>query len=791
MIETCRPAPIPEDVAHVAVPAAHLVECSRPVDFFQEAFVTECPSADLISNFAPQELFTPETLETSGQDVVSHSGKVDFVESQTPISFNSSPLPELSYSQLLIPLASLATLLQGSTESNSRVDKSIVTPDSPCRICKSSHRPPARQNDHTSDERELGPSDNGDNKKRRRHISTIRRRICSTYTLWKFDKLKLRCTEKPHYTKANNLSQSLAGGSAQGKSPDVSASQDIALRWESESGYDTRLMEALTNALPSWASASSTEQIGESSRKNEPPLSIAARTQTGEMSSRLCPEDGVSNEQSATEQSAAATERITTASCSNGNLWKQPTSGENGRSCFVSDQQQWRGVERAKSSKLFKKRRWPTMTSLRCRRRGRQLHFSTNFETDQQSSRISPPTHSSILILNAPSSSCVNVVLNLKLISTTSADVGQLPSSSRISTFLPRCNKVCFWSGCQKRPPSPTVPSLPLYNKCSYSHYPWKYTRWRHPVTSSYPQTPERSRSPDREPSPTAKSSSSFHCVNSLPSNPSNENCRSSGDTKSYRSQCDVLGCGDDVSWTAKAFFLLVSSPILLLLHFFCQKLHRLLPKYYTTLSYGDRIFPTTKSFISLVNLSHTIESDTSVTFVHGENHSKSTEALRTSDSAPRSTHGVLPSSTESKPFPTSVHTHSKSPVKSAVHPKTTRLKHRYDCLRSWFYFLLVLAVFLPTDTEAIFHPKPLRFVRSAATHAENYNSSIRPRGPICQSTDVRNSVVNLNFLNGCKVIEGFLQIFVEGDSPEDWADYSFPDLVEVTDYVFCIGIPA
>ncbi|XP_026678999.1 insulin-like growth factor 1 receptor, partial [Diaphorina citri] len=55
---------------------------------------------------------------------------------------------------------------------------------------------------------------------------------------------------------------------------------------------------------------------------------------------------------------------------------------------------------------------------------------------------------------------------------------------------------------------------------------------------------------------------------------------------------------------------------------------------------------------------------------------------------------------------------------------------------------------------------------------------------PVCQSIDVRNSVTNLDFLRDCVVIEGFLQIFVEGGSPEDWAQYSFPDLVEVTDYV-------
>ncbi|KAI5693091.1 hypothetical protein M8J76_016933 [Diaphorina citri] len=112
----------------------------------------------------------------------------------------------------------------------------------------------------------------------------------------------------------------------------------------------------------------------------------------------------------------------------------------------------------------------------------------------------------------------------------------------------------------------------------------------------------------------------------------------------------------------------------------------------------------------------------------------------------------------------------------------STRLKTN-AFLRSFLLLAMVFVCCVSFEVTAEFSPSLQRLQRSATTDGE-YGNHTRTRGPICQSIDVRNSVTNLDFLRDCVVIEGFLQIFVEGGSPEDWAQYSFPDLVEVTDYV-------
>lgn len=55
----------------------------------------------------------------------------------------------------------------------------------------------------------------------------------------------------------------------------------------------------------------------------------------------------------------------------------------------------------------------------------------------------------------------------------------------------------------------------------------------------------------------------------------------------------------------------------------------------------------------------------------------------------------------------------------------------------------------------------------------------------VCSSMDLRNSVTELNKLENCTVIEGNLQILLIDHA--DWSqykEYSFPDLVEITDYL-------
>ncbi|BES93780.1 tyrosine-protein kinase receptor [Nesidiocoris tenuis] len=54
-----------------------------------------------------------------------------------------------------------------------------------------------------------------------------------------------------------------------------------------------------------------------------------------------------------------------------------------------------------------------------------------------------------------------------------------------------------------------------------------------------------------------------------------------------------------------------------------------------------------------------------------------------------------------------------------------------------------------------------------------------------CHSMDVRNHVNNIKQLEGCHVIEGFLQVvLIDNAKEEHFANYTFPELREVTEYV-------
>ncbi|XP_052240273.1 insulin-like peptide receptor isoform X2 [Dreissena polymorpha] len=55
----------------------------------------------------------------------------------------------------------------------------------------------------------------------------------------------------------------------------------------------------------------------------------------------------------------------------------------------------------------------------------------------------------------------------------------------------------------------------------------------------------------------------------------------------------------------------------------------------------------------------------------------------------------------------------------------------------------------------------------------------------ICNSKDIRNSVVNLQYLQNCTVIEGNLTILlIDSNSMDDYNKYSFPNLVEITEFL-------
>uniref|UniRef100_A0A336M6T9 Tyrosine-protein kinase receptor n=1 Tax=Culicoides sonorensis TaxID=179676 RepID=A0A336M6T9_CULSO len=64
-------------------------------------------------------------------------------------------------------------------------------------------------------------------------------------------------------------------------------------------------------------------------------------------------------------------------------------------------------------------------------------------------------------------------------------------------------------------------------------------------------------------------------------------------------------------------------------------------------------------------------------------------------------------------------------------------------------------------------------------------NSNVTAEPGVCHSVDIRNKPENLKILENCTVIEGFLQILlIDQYDTSAFENYSFPKLVEVTDYV-------
>ncbi|XP_065577459.1 insulin-like peptide receptor isoform X2 [Artemia franciscana] len=58
-------------------------------------------------------------------------------------------------------------------------------------------------------------------------------------------------------------------------------------------------------------------------------------------------------------------------------------------------------------------------------------------------------------------------------------------------------------------------------------------------------------------------------------------------------------------------------------------------------------------------------------------------------------------------------------------------------------------------------------------------------QGKVCQSVDIRNTPEGLKNLTDCEVVEGFVQILlIENANSSDYANYSFPKLREIADYL-------
>lgn len=59
------------------------------------------------------------------------------------------------------------------------------------------------------------------------------------------------------------------------------------------------------------------------------------------------------------------------------------------------------------------------------------------------------------------------------------------------------------------------------------------------------------------------------------------------------------------------------------------------------------------------------------------------------------------------------------------------------------------------------------------------------PSVAVCQSIDVRSHVIDFSQLKGCRVVEGFVQInLIDEANESDYANLSFPELVEITEYL-------
>lgn len=64
-------------------------------------------------------------------------------------------------------------------------------------------------------------------------------------------------------------------------------------------------------------------------------------------------------------------------------------------------------------------------------------------------------------------------------------------------------------------------------------------------------------------------------------------------------------------------------------------------------------------------------------------------------------------------------------------------------------------------------------------------NNPTPSKEKICTDIDVRNYVSNFEVLRGCTVVEGYVQInLIDNSTAQDFANLSFPELKEITEYL-------
>ncbi|XP_067209270.1 insulin-like receptor isoform X2 [Linepithema humile] len=91
----------------------------------------------------------------------------------------------------------------------------------------------------------------------------------------------------------------------------------------------------------------------------------------------------------------------------------------------------------------------------------------------------------------------------------------------------------------------------------------------------------------------------------------------------------------------------------------------------------------------------------------------------------------------------------------------------------------LMWIVFLLAMVSMVIHPGLAAAQKNIST-VKSFNTD-----GVCQSIDIRNSVNELSKLEGCRVVEGFVQILlIDRAEPSNYTDHVYPELVEITGYL-------
>ncbi|CAH0562735.1 unnamed protein product [Brassicogethes aeneus] len=118
------------------------------------------------------------------------------------------------------------------------------------------------------------------------------------------------------------------------------------------------------------------------------------------------------------------------------------------------------------------------------------------------------------------------------------------------------------------------------------------------------------------------------------------------------------------------------------------------------------------------------------------------------------------------------------SEAATAAAKRRFRLQQRvlFSVKRSFVLYLAVLAAFVPPGLQAYARAQQLSVSNSTLPNNQS---------GICKSMDIRNTLDTFKRLEGCRVVEGFVQVLLFDNVNETkLAELSFPDLTEITDYL-------